>query len=97
MNNERLTGQPSKITPDCVVPNKNQTSILYQYIIEFNVKSSGVKGCAVIYSSGPNSAIQTLKNNGMYNGTPFEYEITRCEEICVPNTPMLVCEQINSY
>lgn len=63
------------------------------WIIEFEVKTLG-KGCAVVKASNPKEAETLLKSEGILNGTPSLYDITRIEEIIPSPDSMLIAEQI---
>ena len=64
------------------------------WALEFELKG-GKKGCAVIKASNSNNAIRILLSDGMYNGTPTIYQVTKVEEINESLDSMLICEQIN--
>lgn len=74
---------------DCHVPPINKKL----WIIEFDIRKEG-KGCAVVKAGNPKEAERILVADGMYNGTPIKYEITRIEEIVPSPENMLICEQI---
>lgn len=63
------------------------------WIIEFKVKHSG-NGCAVVKAYSPKEAERLLKSEGILNGTPSLYDITRIEEIIPSPDSMLIAEQI---
>ena len=63
------------------------------WIIEFKVKHSG-NGCAVVKAGNPKEAETLLKSEGILNGTPSLYDITRIEEIIPSPDSMLIAEQI---
>lgn len=66
------------------------------WIIEFDVKDKG-KGCAVAKASNPEQAFTLLKTQGVFNGSPNVYRVTRIEEIIESPQPMLICEQVAEY
>lgn len=63
------------------------------WVIEFNVRNMG-KGCAVVKAYSPKEAERLLKSEGILNGTPSLYDITRIEEIIPSPDSMLIAEQI---
>lgn len=63
------------------------------WIIEFSVKNMG-KGCAVVKAYSPKEAERLLRSEGILNGTPSLYDITRIEEIVSSPDSMLIAEQI---
>lgn len=65
------------------------------WTIEFDVKDVG-KGCAVVKADNPEAATRILKVDGVYNGTPYVYKITRVEEIIPSPEDMLLAETIVS-
>lgn len=75
---------------DCHVPPLNNKL----WIIEFDVKGVG-NGCAVVKASNPKEAESILKKDGVFNGSPILYSITRIEEIKESPENMLIAEQIN--
>ena len=64
------------------------------WILEFEVKDNK-KGCAVVKAANSNNAVRKLLSDGMYNGSPTIYHVTRIEEIVESVDSMLICEQIN--
>ena len=87
-------------SPCEVRPNRDRESKVVNdsnlrlWVLEFEVKDHK-KGCAVIKATNANNAIRILFSNGMYNGTPTVYQVTRVEEIIESVDSMLICEQIN--
>lgn len=63
------------------------------WAVDFDVKDVG-KGCAVIKADNPDAAVQILKTEGIYNGTPYVYKVTRVEEIIPSPEEMLISEQV---
>lgn len=63
------------------------------WIIEYNISNVG-KGCAVVKANTAKSAGNILIHDGIYNGVPELYSITRIEEIIPSPEPMLLCEQL---
>ena len=63
------------------------------WVIEFSVKNMG-KGCAVVRAYSPKEAERLLRSEGILNGTPSLYDITRIEEIIPSPDSMLIAEQI---
>lgn len=63
------------------------------WIIEFSVKDIG-NGCAVVKAGNPKQVEVLLKTQGIFNGSPHLYSITRIEEIIPSPDSMLVCEQL---
>lgn len=63
------------------------------WAVDFNVKNIS-KGCAVIKADNPDAAVQILKTEGIYNGTPHVYKVTRIEEIIPSPEEMLISEQV---
>ena len=63
------------------------------WVIEFNVRNMG-KGCAVVKAYSPKEAERLLRSEGILNGTPSLYDITRIEEIVPSPDSMLIAEQI---
>ena len=90
-----MTQQGIYVTPCNVAPNKNRSNEVVQklWIIEFEIKGVG-KGCSVVKSPNARGAEVLLKTQGLYNGTPSMYKITRIEEIVMSPDSMLICEQI---
>lgn len=89
------------VSPDCITPNRDREPIsdLKIWIIEFEVfieHNITRKGCAVVKASNANSATQILLKEGMYNGAPNRYSITRVAEVIPSPSSMLICEQINN-
>lgn len=70
-----------------------EESPMRMWVMEFNIYGIG-KGCSVVKANNAKMAEQTLKSQGMYNGTPKMYEVTRIEEIIEPPCNGLMCEQI---
>ena len=90
-----MTQQGIYVAPCNVTPNKNRSNEVVQklWIIEFEIKGVG-KGCSVVKSPNARGAEVLLKTQGLYNGTPSMYKITRIEEIVMSPDSMLICEQI---
>lgn len=63
------------------------------WVIEFNIKNMG-NGCAVAKAYSPKEAERLLRSEGILNGTPSLYDITRIEEIVSSPDSMLIAEQI---
>lgn len=63
------------------------------WVIEFSVKGVG-NGCAVVKARSPREAERLLRSEGVLNGTPSLYDITRIEEIIPSPDSMLIAEQI---
>lgn len=63
------------------------------WLIDFEIRKKG-KGCAVIQASNSNEAIQLLKSEGVFNGTPSDYLINRVEEIIPAINSVLLSEQV---
>lgn len=63
------------------------------WAVDFDVKDVG-KGCAVIKADNPDAAVQILKTEGIYNGTPHVYKVSRVEEIIPSPEEMLISEQV---
>lgn len=63
------------------------------WVIEFSVKGAG-NGCAVVKARSPREAERLLRSEGVLNGTPSLYDITRIEEIIPSPDSMLIAEQI---
>lgn len=66
------------------------------WMIEFRVKNIG-NGCAVVKAFNPKEAETLLKSEGVYNGTPYLYDIIRVEEIVPSPDSMLLAEQLVTY
>lgn len=66
------------------------------WIIEFRVKNID-NGCAVVKAFNPKEAETLLKSEGVYNGTPYLYDIIRVEEIVPSPDSMLLAEQLVTY
>lgn len=66
------------------------------WIVEFRVKNIG-NGCAVVKAFNPKEAETLLKSEGVYNGTPYLYDIIRVEEIVPSPDSMLLAEQLVTY
>ncbi len=62
------------------------------WVITYDIRGIG-KGTAMVKASNPECAEQTLKTNGMYNGTPEVYLVTKIEEVVVPPCNGLMAEQ----
>lgn len=63
------------------------------WVLEFEVIEMG-KGCAVVKAPNPREAIALLKAQGVYNGLPELYKVSRCEEIIEPPCMGLLAEQV---
>ena len=63
------------------------------WIVEFTVNKKN--GCAIVKAPNPKVVETILRTNGIYNGTPHLYKITRIEEIIKSPESMLIAEQIN--
>lgn len=63
------------------------------WVIEFSVKNMG-NGCAVVKARSPREAERLLRSEGVLNGNPSLYDITRMEEIVSSPDSMLIAEQI---
>lgn len=63
------------------------------WVIEFSVKGVG-NGCAVVKAGNPKEAERLLRSEGVLNGHPSLYDITRMEEIVPSPSSMLIAEQI---
>lgn len=90
------------VAPYNIVPNRDRVAntdcaVKEQklWIIEFNVRNMG-KGCAVVKAYSPKEAERLLKSEGILNGTPSLYDITRIEEIIPSPDSMLIAEQITT-
>lgn len=95
-----MSQQGIYVSPDCITPNRDRDVFndLKLWIIEFELFVSGsivTKGCAVVKANNPNSAVQLLTKEGMYNATSNKYSIIRVAEIIPSPSSMLICEQIN--
>lgn len=63
------------------------------WIVEYSIKDIG-NGCAVVKAHNANEVTSMLRNQGIFNGTPHLYSITRIEEIIESPDSMIICEQI---
>lgn len=86
------------VSPCSNEPNRDRKDIcvtkLSLWIIEFLINNT-YTGCAVVKASNPKEAESLLKKDGIFNGSPNMYKITRIEEINESPETMLICEQIN--
>lgn len=62
------------------------------WIVEYEITHVG-KGCAVIKANNAKTVENILLHDGIYNGAPKLYKITRIEEITLSPESMLLCEQ----
>ena len=69
------------------------TEELKLWIIEFDIIGSNNKGCAVVKANNPHQAEILLRTEGISNGNPGKYCITRIAEIIPSPEAMLICEQ----
>lgn len=69
---------------------------LQLWVLEFEVEKHG-KGCAMCKASSSHEAEVLLKRNGIYNGTPWLYKVTRIEQIIVPPCNDLMAEQVVTF
>lgn len=95
-----MTQKGIYVSPCDVKPNRDRVDINRLmvkeprlWVIEFNVRNMG-KGCAVVKAYSPKEAERLLKSEGILNGTPSLYDITRIEEIIPSPDSMLIAEQI---
>lgn len=95
-----MTQKGIYVTPYDVKPNRDRVDIKEcavkeqrLWVIEFSVKNMG-KGCAVVRAYSPKEAERLLRSEGILNGTPSLYDITRIEEIVSSPDSMLIAEQI---
>lgn len=89
--------------PDLSCPNRDRKDEgcaprgeLQLWVLEYNVNGIG-KGCAMCKASSSEEASMLLKTNGLYNGTPYLYEITRIEQVIVPPCDGLMAEQVVTF
>ena len=95
-----MTQKGIYVSPCAVKPNRDRVDInrlmvkeQRLWVMEFNVRNMG-KGCAVVKAHSPKEAERLLKSEGILNGTPSLYDITRIEEIIPSPDSMLIAEQI---
>ena len=69
------------------------TGELKLWIIEFDIPIDNNKGCAVVKAKDPLQADILLRTEGISNGSPQKYCITRIAEIIPSPEAMLICEQ----
>lgn len=62
------------------------------WVITYDLRAIG-KGIAMVKAPNVEEANQILIANGMYNGSPQDYLITKTEEIVVPPCCGLIAEQ----
>lgn len=83
----------SPVLFDCNVPNCAPNGALQLWVLEFEVRGVG-KGCAMCKASNPEEAGILLMKNGVFNGVPSAYLITRIEQVIVPPCNGLMAEQL---
>lgn len=95
MTQKGIYAAPCDVKPNRDKVDINRLMIKEQrlWVIEFNVRNMG-KGCAVIKAYSPKEAERLLRSEGILNGTPSLYDITRIEEIIPSPDSMLIAEQI---
>lgn len=95
MTQKGIYTAPCDVKPNRVKVDINRLMIKEQrlWVIEFNVRNMD-KGCAVIKAYSPKEAERLLRSEGILNGTPSLYDITRIEEIVPSPDSMLIAEQI---
>ena len=83
------------VSPDNIVPNRDRGNKqnLYLYVCKYNIAYGN--GMVLVAARNPNAeeANQILIANGMYNGSPQDYLITKTEEIVVPPCCGLMAKQ----
>lgn len=75
------------VSPNNIVPNRDRGDKQNLYL-----RAIG-KGIAMVKAPNAEEANQILIANGMYNGSPQDYLITKTEEIVVPPCCGLMAEQ----
>ena len=90
-NKIRMMGESPVMGCNPVKPERQRL-----WILTFSIGSTLSKGCAVVKAHDADRAVRVLKADGMYNGVPAEYNITRIEEIIESPDQMLICEEINT-
>lgn len=69
---------------------------LQLWVMEYEVTGIG-KGCAITKAVNPQEAEELLRTNGIYNGKPYLYKVTRIEQVIVPPCNGLMAEQVVSF
>jgi hypothetical protein len=89
--------------PDNIIPDRDRidagcapNGVMQLWVMEYEVTGVG-KGCAMCKATSPSEAIILLKSNGIYNGNPFSYKVTRIEQIIVPPCNGLMAEQVVTF
>lgn len=95
MTQKGIYAAPCDVKPNRDKVDINRLMIKEQrlWVVEFNVRNMG-KGCAVVKAYSPKEVERLLKSEGILNGTPSLYDITRIEEIVPSPDSMLIAEQI---
>lgn len=97
MNHQGIYAGPTNNSP-----NRNRESIIKEeefallptrlWVITYDLRGIG-KGIAMVKAPNAEEANQILIANGIYNGSPQDYLITKTEEIVVPPCCGLMAEQ----
>lgn len=89
--------------PDITIPNRDRVGVgcapdgtMQLWVMEYEVTGIG-KGCAMCKAINPQQAEMLLKSNGIYNGRPHLYKVTRIEQVIVPPCNALIAEQVVTY
>lgn len=74
---------------NCNVTNEYKMPV---WILNYDIKNIG-KGTAIVKADNPNRAIDILRADGMYNGTPRVYEVISIQRFIESPEEMLISEQ----
>lgn len=74
---------------NCNVTNEYKMPV---WILNYDIKNTG-KGTAIVKADNPNRAIDILRADGMYNGTPRVYEVISIQRFTESPNEMLISEQ----
>lgn len=84
------------VAPCEIKPNRDRVAKLRLWAVDFNILGES-KGCAVIKAANAKNAIDILRAEGTYNGTPKVYNVIGVQEIDETPIEGLISEQILSY
>lgn len=73
--------------------NCNITDIYKIPVWILNYYTKDGKGTAIVKASNPNKAVNILRANGVYNGTPNVYQVESIQQFIESPEEMLISEQ----
>lgn len=74
---------------NCNVTNEYKMPV---WILNYDIKNIG-KGTAVVKADNPNRAVNILRADGIYNGTPKVYQVESIQQFIESPEEMLISEQ----